>query len=122
MLGMVVVLVVVVDEHADYAWKRAGYCHFSRTKERHPIKPQAPRRDRGKFGVEIRGHREDAADDLFGLQSVSFHQLAHELVSGVEDRLRLVFLHGVGPPERVQPHEGGIVADGRRRCAAVLGP
>ena len=104
MLGLVVVVAVVVHQHADHARQRPGHGDLARAQQRHPIEPQPPCGDGGKLGVEIVGQREDAAHHHVGRQRVARHQLAHQKICCIEDRARVVGLDAIGAPEREQPH------------------
>src|SRR5690606_13991225 len=73
-----------------------------RAEERRVDQACLPRTDGGKGRDEIRGGREDGADDVVGRQAVLRQELLGQLPGRRDHLLRFVGLHGDGPPYRLE--------------------
>jgi hypothetical protein len=102
-LGGVVVLGVVMDQHADHARQRARHRDLARAQQRHAVEAEGARGDGGELGVEVVGGREDAADDVLGRERVALHDRAHQLGGGVEDVLSVVAIDADRAPQGEEP-------------------
>src|SRR3954452_5331793 len=109
---------VVVDQHPDHHRQRAGHRHLAGAQERDALEAELARRDGGELGVEVVGEGEDAADDVVRAERVALHDVAHERLGGVEDRVGLVAVDRGGAAEGEQAHRRGIMPRMARRSLA----
>ena len=83
---------------------------LARAQQRHAAQAHLARGDGRELGVEVGREREDAAHDRVGVEPVALEQLAHQLLGGVQDRLRLVGVDRGGAAKSDQPHGGAPTA------------
>src|SRR3954447_19599359 len=114
---LVPVVRVVVDQHADDHRQRARHRHLARAQQRHAIEPELARGDRGELGVEVVREREDAAHDVGRAEAVAVHDLPHQRLGGVEDRVGLVAVDRGGAAEGKEAHRREMMP-----CMARLSP
>src|SRR6266536_4528538 len=116
-LGAMLLVGVVVDEHADDAPQGSGDRHLARAQQRHATEAQAAGGHGRELRVEVVGEGEDAADDVVGPDRVAGHDLAHELLGGGEDGVRLVGVHGGGAAQGEEAHRRAMMP--AMRCLAL---
>ena len=97
-----------------------GTGDLARAQQRHAVEAQAAGGNGREVGVEVVGQGEDAADDVVGADLVAGHDLAHELLGGVEDGGRLVDVDGGGAAQGEEAHRGAIMPVMRRAAVALL--
>src|SRR3954463_3949091 len=120
---LVPVVRVVVDQDADDHRQRAGHRHLAGAQQRHAVEAELAGGGRGELGVEVVRQREDAAHDVGRAEGVAVHDLPHERLGGVEDRVGLVAVDRRGAAEGEEAHRRGIMPCMPRlfsRAAAVL--
>src|SRR3954449_143937 len=120
---LVPVVRVVMDQHADDHRQRPGHRHLAGAQQRDAVEAELPGGDRGELGVEVVREREDAAHDVGRAERVAVHDLPHQRLGAVEDRVGLVAVDRRGAAEGEEAHRRGIMPCMPRlfsRAAALL--
>src|SRR5947208_1512271 len=70
-LRAVAIVRVVVEEHPDHSFERAGNIHLASAQKRHAVEAEVARRHRRELRVEVARRAEDAAHHLLRAEFVA---------------------------------------------------